>query len=100
LIGSFRQNLSCRQPYVSGRWGSNPRRQIVVEASDIVLVFTDEDGMRGILKGKVKLGATLPPLPGQSGGKPKSALTSFSDLRCLHTHGAKDCSREFHWTAR
>src|SRR5215475_13458949 len=31
--------------------------QIGVEASDIVLVVTDEEGIRGILKGKVKLGA-------------------------------------------
>src|SRR4029077_12508407 len=31
--------------------------QIGVQASDIVLVFTDEDGLKGILKGKVKLGA-------------------------------------------
>jgi lipid-binding SYLF domain-containing protein len=31
--------------------------QIGVEASDIVLVFTDEEGIKGILKGKVKLGA-------------------------------------------
>jgi len=31
--------------------------QIGVQASDVVLVFTDEDGLKGILKGKVKLGA-------------------------------------------
>jgi lipid-binding SYLF domain-containing protein len=31
--------------------------QIGVEASDIVLVFTDEEGIKGILKGKLKLGA-------------------------------------------
>ena len=31
--------------------------QIGLQASDIVLVFTDEDGIRGILKGKLKLGA-------------------------------------------
>ncbi len=28
-----------------------------MQASDIVLVFTDEDGLKGLLKGKVKLGA-------------------------------------------
>jgi lipid-binding SYLF domain-containing protein len=31
--------------------------QIGVQASDIVLVFTDEDGLKGLLKGKLKLGA-------------------------------------------
>jgi lipid-binding SYLF domain-containing protein len=31
--------------------------QIGVQASDIVLVFTDEEGIKGILKGKLKLGA-------------------------------------------
>src|SRR5215467_555068 len=49
-----------------GRWsapayievgGGSFGPQIGVQASDIVLVFTDEEGIRGILKGKVKLGA-------------------------------------------
>jgi lipid-binding SYLF domain-containing protein len=31
--------------------------QLGVQASDIVLVFADEDGLKGLLKGKLKLGA-------------------------------------------
>jgi lipid-binding SYLF domain-containing protein len=49
-----------------GRWstpayveigGGSFGLQIGVEASDVVLVFTDENGLKGLLKGKVKLGA-------------------------------------------
>jgi lipid-binding SYLF domain-containing protein len=43
--------------------------QIGVQASDIVLVFTDEDGIRGILKGKVKLGADASATAGPVGRK-------------------------------
>src|SRR5687767_11788432 len=43
--------------------------QIGVQASDIVLVFTDEDGLKGILKGKVKLGADVSATAGPVGRK-------------------------------
>jgi lipid-binding SYLF domain-containing protein len=43
--------------------------QIGVQANDIVLVFTDEDGVKGILKGKVKLGADASATAGPVGRK-------------------------------
>jgi lipid-binding SYLF domain-containing protein len=43
--------------------------QIGVQASDIVLVFTDEDGLKGLLKGKLKLGAGASATAGPVGRK-------------------------------
>src|SRR6516162_7997883 len=43
--------------------------QLGVQANDIVLVFTDEDGVKGILKGKVKLGADASATAGPVGRK-------------------------------
>lgn len=43
--------------------------QIGVQASDIVLVFTDEDGLKGMLKGKLKLGADASATAGPVGRK-------------------------------
>src|SRR5215471_13447708 len=43
--------------------------QIGVQASDIILVFTDEGGLKGILKGKLKLGADASATAGPVGRK-------------------------------
>jgi len=43
--------------------------QIGVQASDIILVFTDEDGVKGLLKGKLKLGADASATAGPVGRK-------------------------------
>ena len=43
--------------------------QIGVEATDIVLVFTDEDGLKGLQKGKLKLGADASATAGPVGRK-------------------------------
>ncbi len=43
--------------------------QIGVQASDIVLVFTNEDGLKGLLKGKLKLGADASATAGPVGRK-------------------------------
>jgi lipid-binding SYLF domain-containing protein len=43
--------------------------QIGVQASDVVLVFTDESGIKGLLKGKVKLGADASATAGPVGRK-------------------------------
>ena len=43
--------------------------QIGVQASDLVLVFTDESGIKGLLKGKVKLGADASATAGPVGRK-------------------------------
>lgn len=43
--------------------------QIGVQASDVVLVFTDESGIKGLLKGKVKIGADASATAGPVGRK-------------------------------
>src|SRR6476646_1575219 len=43
--------------------------QIGVQASDVVLIFTDEDGIKGLLEGKVKLGADASVAAGPVGRK-------------------------------
>src|SRR5262249_27457959 len=43
--------------------------QIGLQASDIVLVFTDESGIKGLLKGKIKLGADASVSAGPVGRK-------------------------------
>jgi lipid-binding SYLF domain-containing protein len=43
--------------------------QIGLQASDIVLVFTDESGVKGLLKGKIKLGADASVSAGPVGRK-------------------------------
>src|SRR5262249_37422139 len=61
-----------------GRWsspayieigGGSFGLQIGVQASDMVLVFTDEGGLKGILKGKLKLGADASATAGPVGRK-------------------------------
>jgi lipid-binding SYLF domain-containing protein len=66
------------QRHEDGRWsapafieisGGSFGLQIGVQASDIVLVFTDEDGIKGLLKGKVKLGGDASATAGPVGRK-------------------------------
>jgi len=65
--------------------------QIGVQASDIVLVFTDESGIKGLLKGKVKLGADASATAGPVGRKAevgtdvmlKSAVFAYSRSKGL-----------------
>src|SRR5215510_14197744 len=61
-----------------GRWsppafieigGGSFGLQIGVQASDVVLVFTDESGIKGLLKGKVKIGADASATAGPVGRK-------------------------------
>jgi lipid-binding SYLF domain-containing protein len=51
--------------------------QIGVQASDIVLIFTDEDGLKGILKGKLKLGADASATAGPVGRKAEVGTDVF-----------------------
>jgi len=62
----------------NGRWsppsyidigGGSFGLQIGVQASDIVLVFTDDSGIKGLLKGKVKIGADAAATAGPVGRK-------------------------------
>src|SRR5262245_15562741 len=66
------------QRHEDGRWsppafieigGGSFGLQIGVQASDIVLVFTDEEGLKGLLKGKLKLGADASATAGPVGRK-------------------------------
>ena len=66
------------QRHEDGKWsppsyieigGGSFGLQIGVQASDIVLVFTDEDGLKGLLKGKLKLGADASATAGPVGRK-------------------------------
>ena len=66
------------QRHEDGRWsppsyieigGGSFGLQIGVEASDVVLVFTDEKGLKGLLKGKVELGADASATAGPVGRK-------------------------------
>jgi lipid-binding SYLF domain-containing protein len=72
--------------------------QIGVQASDILLVFTDEDGLRGLLKGKLKLGADASVTAGPVGRKARSERMSFCNPQYLRIHATKVCSQESHWT--
>src|SRR5215472_7071628 len=84
----------------SGRWsqpafveigGGSFGLQIGVQASDVVLVFTDESGVKGLLKGKVKLGADASATAGPVGRKAevgtdillKSGIFAYSRSRGL-----------------
>jgi lipid-binding SYLF domain-containing protein len=65
--------------------------QIGVQATDIVLIFTDEDGLKGLLKGKLKLGADASAAAGPVGRKAevgtdvllKSAVLAYSRSKGL-----------------
>jgi len=57
LMSQRREDGSWSSPAYIEIGGGSFGLQIGVQASDIVLVFTDEDGIKGILKGKLKLGA-------------------------------------------
>src|SRR5262245_30501024 len=74
--------------------------QIGVQASDIVLVFTDEDGLKGLLKGKLKLGADASVTAGPVGRKAevgtdvllRSAVFAYSRSKGLFAGIALDGS--------
>jgi lipid-binding SYLF domain-containing protein len=66
------------QRHEDGRWsppsyveisGGSFGLQIGVQANDVVLVFTDESGLKGLLRGKVKLGADASATVGPVGRK-------------------------------
>jgi lipid-binding SYLF domain-containing protein len=90
--------VSHRLP--NGRWsppsfidigGGSFGLQLGVEATDLVLVFTNEEGFKGLLKGKVKLGADATAAAGPVGRKAevgtdvllKSAVFAYSRSKGL-----------------
>ena len=69
LMSQRRENGSWSPPAFIEIGGGSFGLQIGVQASDIVLVFTDEDGLKGLLKGKLKLGADASATAGPVGRK-------------------------------
>src|SRR6516165_8113181 len=69
LMSQRREDGSWSAPAFVEIGGGSFGLQIGVQASDIVLVFTDDDGIKGILKGKVKLGADASATAGPVGRK-------------------------------
>src|SRR5215813_1133620 len=69
LMSQRREDGSWSVPAYIEIGGGSFGFQIGLQASDIVLVFTDEDGIKGILKGKVKLGADASATAGPVGRK-------------------------------
>jgi len=99
LGGTYGKGLvSHRLP--NGKWnppafieigGGSFGPQLGVQATDVILVFTSEDGFNGLLKGKVKLGADAAVAAGPVGRKAevgtdvllKSPVVSYSRSKGL-----------------
>jgi lipid-binding SYLF domain-containing protein len=73
LMSQRREDGSWSPPAYVQIGGGSFGLQIGVQASDIVLVFTDEDGLKGILKGKLKLGADASATAGPVGRRAELA---------------------------
>ena len=69
LVSQRREDGNWSPPAYIEIGGGSFGLQIGVQASDIVLVFTDENGLRGLLKGKLKLGADASATAGPVGRK-------------------------------
>jgi lipid-binding SYLF domain-containing protein len=69
LMSQRSEDGNWSQPAFIEIGGGSFGLQIGVQASDIVLVFTDESGLKGLLKGKVKLGADASATAGPVGRK-------------------------------
>jgi len=91
LMSQRREDGSWSAPAYIEIGGGSFGLQIGVQATDIVLVFTDEEGIKGILKGKVKLGADASATAGPVGRKAevgtdvllRSAVFAYSRSRGL-----------------
>src|SRR5215467_8024586 len=69
LMSQRREDGSWSTPAFVEIGGGSFGLQIGVQASDVVLVFTDESGIKGLLKSKLKLGADLSATAGPVGRK-------------------------------
>jgi lipid-binding SYLF domain-containing protein len=69
LMSQRREDGSWSPPAYIEIGGGSFGLQIGVQATDVVLVFTAEDGIKGLLKGKVKLGADASATAGPLGRK-------------------------------
>src|SRR5215510_7639497 len=69
LMSQRREDGSWSTPAFVEIGGGSFGLQIGVQASDVVLVFTDETGIKGLLKSKLKLGADASATAGPVGRK-------------------------------
>src|SRR5215475_9842369 len=69
LMSQRREDGAWSTPAFMEIGGGSFGLQIGVQASDVVLVFTDETGIKGLLKSKVKLGADASVAAGPVGRK-------------------------------
>src|SRR5215467_6831206 len=69
LMSQRREDGSWSPPAYIEIGGGSFGLQIGVQATDVVLVFTNADGIKGLLKGKVKLGADASATAGPVGRK-------------------------------
>jgi lipid-binding SYLF domain-containing protein len=69
LMSQRREDGTWSSPSYMEIGGGNFGLQIGVQATDIILVFTDEDGLRGLMKSKIKLGADASVAAGPVGRK-------------------------------
>src|SRR5262245_4300032 len=91
LMSQRHENGAWSAPAYVEIGGGSFGLQIGVQATDIVLVFTDEDGLKGLLKGKLKLGADASAAAGPVGRKAevgtdvllKSAVLAYSRSKGL-----------------
>src|SRR5438552_3340908 len=73
LISQRREDGSWSTPAFIEIGGGSFGLQIGVQATDLILVFTDESGIKGMLKGKVKLGVDASATAGPVGRKAEVA---------------------------
>jgi lipid-binding SYLF domain-containing protein len=73
LMSQRREDGSWSAPSYIEIGGGSFGLQIGAQASDIVLVFTDESGIKGLLKGKLKIGADASATAGPVGRKAEVA---------------------------
>jgi len=69
LMSQRREDGTWSSPSYIEIGGGSFGLQIGVQATDMVLVFTDSDGVKGLLKGKLKLGADASAAAGPIGRK-------------------------------
>jgi lipid-binding SYLF domain-containing protein len=77
VMSQRNENGSWSEPAFIELGGGSFGFQIGVQASDIVLVFTDESGIKGLLKGKLKFGADISATAGPVGRKAELGTDVF-----------------------
>src|SRR5215471_6444903 len=100
LMSQRREDGSWSPPAYVEIGGGSFGLQIGVQAIDVVVVFTDEDGIRGLLRGKVKLGVDASATAGPVGREAevgtdillRSAAFTYSRSRGLFAGVALDGS--------